>query len=45
MEKELHNLDKNYKCDIIYKNKILNISFKHVKPFSFISFELLFVLF
>ena len=40
MEKELHNLTKNYKCDINSKNKILNISIKNVKPFSFISFEL-----
>ena len=40
MQKELHNLTKNYKCDINSKNKILNISFKHVKPFTFINFEL-----
>ena len=40
MEKELKILDGNYKCDIIAKYKILNLSINQAKPYVYIYFEL-----
>ena len=39
IEEELKSLDRNYKCDINAKYKILNLSINQTKPYAYIYFE------